>query len=130
MTPAEPAEPRRYQDGLPFLFRGPARRAEAAVIAWMRHQTTGYDGMVIPRVKGKRREVRRMLARHSQDLFGRYPWGAGAGRVPAAEGVNEPASCSGPTTWLRKDTRLLGSRRRQGNHARPRTAAGWRLDRI
>jgi hypothetical protein len=29
------------------------QRAEAAVIAWMRHQTTGYDGMVIPRVKGK-----------------------------------------------------------------------------
>jgi hypothetical protein len=28
------------------------QRAEAAVIAWMRHQTTGYDGMVIPRVKG------------------------------------------------------------------------------
>ena len=38
------------------------QRAEAAVIAWMRHQTTGYDGMVIPRVRGKRREVRRMLA--------------------------------------------------------------------
>jgi hypothetical protein len=35
------------------------RRAEAAVIAWMRHQTTGYDGMTIPRAKGKRREVRR-----------------------------------------------------------------------
>ena len=33
------------------------KRAEAAVIAWMRHQTTGYDGMVIPRVRGKRREV-------------------------------------------------------------------------
>jgi len=33
------------------------QRAEAAVIAWMRHQTTGYDGMVIPRVKGKRLEV-------------------------------------------------------------------------
>ena len=42
------------------------QRAEAAVIAWMRHQTTGYDGMVIPRVKGKRREIRRMLARRSQ----------------------------------------------------------------
>jgi hypothetical protein len=38
------------------------RRAEAAVIAWLRHQTTGYDGLTIPRVKGKRREVRRMLA--------------------------------------------------------------------
>jgi hypothetical protein len=48
------------------------QRAEAAVIAWMRHQTTGYDGMVIPRVKGKRREVRRMLAQRSQELLARY----------------------------------------------------------
>src|SRR5579872_6834109 len=47
-------------------------RAEAAVIAWMRHQTTAYDGMVIPRVRGKRREVRRMLARRSQELLHRY----------------------------------------------------------
>jgi hypothetical protein len=45
------------------------RRAEAAVIAWLRHQTTGYDGMVIARVKGKRREVRRMLA---QELLAQY----------------------------------------------------------
>ena len=48
------------------------RRAEAAVIAWMRHQTTGYDGMMIPRIKGKRREVRRMLARRSQEMLARY----------------------------------------------------------
>jgi hypothetical protein len=48
------------------------RRAEAAVIAWMRHKTTGYDGMVIPRIKGKRREVRRLLARRSQELLERY----------------------------------------------------------
>ena len=48
------------------------QRAEAAVIAWMRHQTTGYDGMVIPTVKGKRREVRRFLARRSQELLARY----------------------------------------------------------
>jgi hypothetical protein len=47
-------------------------RAEAAVIAWMRHQTTGYDGMVVPRIKGKRREVRRMLAERSQELLKRY----------------------------------------------------------
>ena len=38
----------------------------------MRHQTTGYDGMAIPRVKGKRREVRRLLARRSQELLERY----------------------------------------------------------
>jgi hypothetical protein len=38
----------------------------------MRHQTTGYDGMVIPRVKGKRREVRRLLAARSKELLARY----------------------------------------------------------
>jgi len=48
------------------------RRAEAAVIAWMRHQTTGYDGMVIPRIKGKRREVRRLLAERSKQLLVQY----------------------------------------------------------
>ncbi|MFM2095932.1 MAG: hypothetical protein RIS70_3056 [Planctomycetota bacterium] len=48
------------------------QRAEAAVIAWMRHRTTGYDGMVIPRVKGKRREVRRALAQRSKELLERY----------------------------------------------------------
>ena len=47
-------------------------RASAAVIAWMRHQTTGYDSMVIPRVKGKRREVRRMLAARSRELLDAY----------------------------------------------------------
>jgi hypothetical protein len=48
------------------------QRAEAAVIDWMRHQTTGYDGMTIPRVKGKRRQVRRLLARRSHELLERY----------------------------------------------------------
>ncbi len=51
------------------------RRAEAAVIAWLRHQTTGYDGMAIPRVKGKRREVRRLLAERSRRLLERYRTG-------------------------------------------------------
>lgn len=49
-----------------------AQRAEAAVIAWMRHQTTGYDDMVIPRVRGKRREVRRLLAKRSHALLQAY----------------------------------------------------------
>ena len=48
------------------------KRAEAAVIAWMRHQTTAYDNMVIPRVKGKRREVRRLLAEKSRLLLEVY----------------------------------------------------------
>ncbi len=51
------------------------KRAESAVIAWLRHQTTAYDTMMIPRVKGKRREVRRMLAWRSQELLARYRHG-------------------------------------------------------
>lgn len=47
-------------------------RAEAAVIAWMRHQTTAYDTMSIPRVKGMRREVRRKLAARSRELLAAY----------------------------------------------------------
>lgn len=48
------------------------QRAEAAVIAWMRHQTTAYDSMMIQRVRGKRREVRRMLAARSKELLAQY----------------------------------------------------------
>jgi hypothetical protein len=54
------------------------QRAEAAVIAWMRHETTAYDSMTIPRVKGKRREVRRMLAQRSKELLSRYRQGESA----------------------------------------------------
>lgn len=53
------------------------RRAEAATIAWMRHQTTAYDDMVIPREKGKRREVRRKLAQRSRQLLDNYRKGGG-----------------------------------------------------
>ncbi len=53
-------------------------RAESAVIAWMRHQTTAYDGMVIPRVRGERRRVRRMLAERSKALLASYRRGAPA----------------------------------------------------
>ncbi len=74
-----------------------AQRAEAAVIAWMRHQTTAYDNMQIPREKGMRREVRRMLADRSRRLLGAYRRGdavdagcplqkALAQPAPAAEG--------------------------------------------
>jgi hypothetical protein len=45
------------------------RRAEAAVIAWMRHQTTAYDNLSIARVKGARREVRRELAEVSRAVL-------------------------------------------------------------
>ena len=49
-----------------------AQRAEAATIAWMRHQTTAYDSMRIARVKGKRREIRRQLAAKSVQLLRNY----------------------------------------------------------
>ena len=52
------------------------RRAQSAVFAWLRHATTAYDNMKIPRVKGKRREVRRMLAEQSRRLLEKYRSGA------------------------------------------------------
>ncbi|MEO8496846.1 MAG: DUF2293 domain-containing protein [Planctomycetota bacterium] len=52
------------------------RRAESAVIAWLRHRTTAYDNMPIPRVKGKRREVRRLLAEQSRRLLESYRRGS------------------------------------------------------
>lgn len=48
------------------------QRAESAVIAWMRHQTTAYDDMKIARIKGERREVRRQLAAASRRLLEKY----------------------------------------------------------
>lgn len=51
------------------------RRAESAVIAWLRHATTAYDEMKIARIKGKRREVRRQLAQQSRTLLEKYRQG-------------------------------------------------------
>ena len=59
------------------------RRAEAAVLAWMRHQTTAYDSMKVARVKGARREVRRQLAEISRAVLDLH-----RGRVP-----HPPAPC-------------------------------------
>ena len=76
------------------------RRAQAAVIAWMRHQTTAYDSMPIPRVKGKRREVRRMLAERSRALLESYrrgrpvPDGCPLARALATVSASQP-HCSG-----------------------------------
>jgi hypothetical protein len=55
------------------------KRAEAAIISWMRHQTSAYDSMKIPRIKGKRREIRRMLAQRSEELLDRYRRGEEVG---------------------------------------------------
>lgn len=51
------------------------QRALLAVMAWMRHQTTGYDNLKIARVKGERRAVRRTLAQQSEALLNRYRQG-------------------------------------------------------
>ncbi len=48
------------------------KRAQLAVIAWMRHQTTAYDNLKIARIKGERREVRRTLAKKSLELLENY----------------------------------------------------------
>jgi len=72
------------------------QRAEAAVIAWMRHQTTAYDSMTIPRVKGKRREVRRMLAQRSKELLVRYRRGEiGSSECPLQSALGKPATSAG-----------------------------------
>lgn len=68
------------------------RRAESAVIAWMRHQTTAYDEMKIARIKGKRREVRRALAAESKRLLAKYRRGAidAQDGCPLARALNRP----------------------------------------
>ena len=70
-------------------------RAEAAVIAWMRHQTTAYDSLTIARVKGKRREVRRMLARRSLELLANYRRGEPASATcPLAKALSAGVTAS------------------------------------
>lgn len=48
------------------------KRAAAAVLAWLRHRTTAYETMKIPRVKGQRHKVRQFLAQRSKELLARY----------------------------------------------------------
>jgi hypothetical protein len=55
------------------------QRAEHAVIAWMRHKTTAYETMKIPRIKGARREVRHLLAQQSRTLLHAYRTGGEIG---------------------------------------------------
>lgn len=92
-------------------------RARAAVIAWLRHQTTAYDSMEIARVKGRRREVRRRLAKRSRQLLGRFRKGeeVEATSCPlhqalsfGAEGPAEPREPAPPP----ERKRLLGTPRR------------------
>ncbi len=70
------------------------RRAEAAVIAWMRHQTTAYDSLRIARVKGERREVRRQLAEVSRAVLDLHRRDAPhlAATCPLCAAVGDPAT--------------------------------------
>ncbi len=47
-------------------------KAALAVMAWMRHQTSNYDSMSVPRVKGARRELRREIANRSERILAKY----------------------------------------------------------
>ena len=47
-------------------------KAALAVMAWMRHQTSSYDSISVPRVKGARRELRRQIARQSERILAKY----------------------------------------------------------
>lgn len=74
------------------------QRAEAATIAWLRHQTTTYDNMQIARIKGERREVRRQLAERSRQLLGRYRAGQPVAPelCPLRLGLRRTAKSSAP----------------------------------
>lgn len=68
-------------------------RARAAVIAWMRHNTTDYDHRYIPRVAGRRRDVRRDIAQESLALLKDY-----------RRGSDIPAGCPLQKALKRLDT--------------------------
>jgi hypothetical protein len=82
------------------------QRAEAAVIAWMRHQTTAYDRMVIPRIKGKRREARRLLAGRSRELLDTYRRGLQAPDACPLQNALQRAASQAPRSPAPKRPKL------------------------
>jgi hypothetical protein len=73
------------------------QRAEAAVIAWLRHQTTAYDHLSVPRVKGARRELRRELAQRSRQLLELYRRGETTpADCPLRQALAQPTKTSPP----------------------------------
>jgi hypothetical protein len=75
------------------------QRAEAATIAWLRHHTTTYDSMQIPRIKGMRREVRRLLAAKSRELLETYRRGRAVepSRCPLERGLAAGSTAAAST---------------------------------
>jgi len=47
-------------------------RAKAAINAWMRHKTSNYDNIAVPRIKGARRELRKKIAKASNLILAKY----------------------------------------------------------
>ena len=73
-------------------------RAAKAVIAWMRHRTTAYDSMTIARIKGERRQVRRMLAQRSVELLRAYREGGEIGPdCPLQHALGQAPPAQGPS---------------------------------
>jgi hypothetical protein len=54
---------------------GLEEKAELALMAWLRHQTSDYDRRQVARIKGERRAVRRQIAVQSRQLLERYRHG-------------------------------------------------------
>lgn len=58
-----------------------AARAAKAVIAWMRHQATAYEGIQVAKGKNERRKLRKQMARESIDILTKYRAGENVDRV-------------------------------------------------
>ena len=93
-------------------------RAKAAVMAWMRHQTTDYDHRIIGREKGRRREVRRELAKASRAILQRYRRGE-----PVADTCPLARAIARPGTSTAVPTGQLARRRVNGKPVVPPSAA-------
>jgi hypothetical protein len=90
------------------------RRAEAALIAWLRHQTTAYDEMKIERVAGRRREVRRELAsisRAALDLH-RRDVPHMANKCPICAALPGPVAGAAPSAVLAEEGPALAAKKR------------------
>lgn len=106
------------------------RRASHAVIAWMRHQTTEYDTMTVPREKGKRAKIRRLLAVRSKELLQRYRNGEGVGEdcpltAALASELPKPAA---PKPRKRAKAQLPSEAASESPSSSPSTLAGAAME--
>ena len=83
-------------------------KAELALLAWLRHQTSDYDRLPVARVKGARRALRHQIAKRSLQLLERYRRGdpVDPGTCPLqralAAGQRAPPSPAAPTASARQ----------------------------